>query len=376
MKHVSSASLVLALVACSKRSSDVAPPAPEPVVKPPPSTQASYTMLPASPTPWFLTRRDDEVVFRSDDGTLAAFDLEKATWSTLHDLPKGFEPAAVAVLGDGRLLLLASEGGTNASLLGDGRGEWTAAKPLPSHYESWGVGVLPDGRVVVAGGYKAGSRPASDESWLYDAKADRWTAGPRLPEGTWRGESVVSNGSLVMIATLPNPQHPRAFVLDAAASAWSVTNAGVAHNGFRPVLLDDGRVALLGGGTVGEAPGAPPTRIFDPRTKEFSQLEALPAPRVNPAAVAIATGVVGVFGGDADGLDGSLDDSFAWLELAKPGWHEGPSLPPGLQPQYAARHGDHVFVFCHRRADATPESPWTRSSIVVVSAAVSALLGR
>ncbi len=350
--RIAAVAALVALTGCRSRAQPEAAPQVTPLPKkvlPMVTATATYPAVAAASAPWFQVQRRTDVIFRDGHGALAAFDLAQATFSPLRALPAGFETATLMGLSDGRLLAFADAAPPRA-VLGDGLGAWIPIAPPPTRATSWGLGSLPDGRALLVGGYTGDVKAGSTETWLYAPATGGWTAGPALPEGSWFGAAVWARDRLVVIANLPNPQRPRAFVLDPTATTWTLTHAERVQNGFASVPLADGRVAVVGGGSVGETDDAPATLVFDPTSRRFTRFAPLPEAQGNPAATELAPGVLAVFSGDASTYDGHLDQHVMTLALGDPAarWQPGATLPTGLRAHHVARAGDRVFVFCHR----------------------------
>ena len=206
-----------------------------------------YATLSSSPTPWFLIRRGDEVWFHGEQGELAAFDLATAKWERLRDLPDELADPNAAVLADGRLLVIGQRSRPFPAVICDGRQPWTAAPPLPAKADGPLLASLPDGRVIAVGGFASGREGfASDASWLYDARADRWAPGAKLPSSIMTGDTFAAAETAVVLGSAPNAL-PRAFTFDRATSTWTVTDAASDLDGFAAMQLRDGRIALVGG---------------------------------------------------------------------------------------------------------------------------------
>ena len=120
------------------------------------------------------------------------YDPGTGAWTAGPASPRIRFASAAAVL-DGRLHLIggwnysntASASVASHDIYDPVAGTWTAAAPLSTARNAAAAAVL-EGRIVVVGGRAPGIR-ASDQNSLasceiYDAAADRWTAGPALPQ--------------------------------------------------------------------------------------------------------------------------------------------------------------------------------------------------
>jgi len=217
-------------------------------------------------------------MFGGEQGELAAFDLATATWRRLLDLPAGFDDLEATVLAEGLLMIIGGTSTPYPVVIGDGRAPWMPGPPLPARADSPLLASLPDGRVVAVGGFQPRARGfASDATWVYDARTERWTAGAKLPTPIWTGDAFAAGADVVVIARMPDAR-PRAYTYNASADTWTVTDAGQDHDGFAMVRLHDGRIALVGG-SVPDVPVIAPTRLYVPATRQFDALPGLPEKR-------------------------------------------------------------------------------------------------
>lgn len=81
------------------------------------------------------------------------------------------------------------------------RGTWSTAAPVPvpmNHLNAAAVG----GKIYVLGGLSGGATWVGlPNSYVYDPKADAWTALPSAPADTWRGSAVMGvRGTTIYLA--------------------------------------------------------------------------------------------------------------------------------------------------------------------------------
>ncbi len=161
------------------------------------------------------------------------FDPVAGTWSAGPASPVVRFASAIAVLG-GRLHLIGGWNALNtasASLASHDvfdpvAGTWSAAAPLATARNAAAAGVL-DGRIVVVGGRSPGIR-ASDQTSLasceiYDPVADRWSAGPDLPQARASLAVATLAGRLYALGGESTPGGVRASVtrLDSLSGSWT-----------------------------------------------------------------------------------------------------------------------------------------------------------
>jgi Kelch motif len=191
----------------------------------------------------------------------AVFDPVTGLWTAGPASPVVRFASAIAVLG-GRLHLI---GGWNASNTASASlashdvfdpiaGTWTAAAPLATARNAAAAGVL-DGRIVVVGGRAPGIR-ASDQASLascevYDPVADRWSAGPALPQARASLAVAALGGRLYALGGESTPGGVRAAVtrLDSLTGAWtSLPDMPLAVHGLAATVVGDA-IYLMGGFT-------------------------------------------------------------------------------------------------------------------------------
>lgn len=78
---------------------------------------------------------------------------------------------------------------------------------------------LPDGRVLLTGGMSLPGRDFLRDTWLYDPKADTWTAGPEVPDMLWDHPLLALDDGRVL--TLD--RRHKALVLDLKIQRWELT---------------------------------------------------------------------------------------------------------------------------------------------------------
>lgn len=189
------------------------------------------------------------------------YDPVAGSWSAGPVSPTIRFASAIAVLG-GRLHLI---GGWNYNNTSTGSlashdvfdpvaGTWTALAPLATARNAAAAAVL-DGRIVVIGGRAPGIR-AGDQTSLascevYDPVADRWTAGPTLPQARAGLAAVTLGGRLYALGGESTPGGVRAAVtrLDSLTGSWTaLADMPQAVHGLAAVVVGSD-IWVLGGFT-------------------------------------------------------------------------------------------------------------------------------
>jgi hypothetical protein len=174
--------------------------------------------------------------------------------------------------------------------------------------------LLSDGRVLIAGGRVGPADTAIATAEIYDPASRTFAptgsmttprdgqAGVRLADGRvliTGGENCCQNYGSHAEQTLSSAE-----LFDPATGTFAKTGAmTIARVGHAAIVLQNGRVLVLGGGNLGD-PDNNPGELYDPATGTFARTGALKMPRWGFTATLLADGRVLVAGGD--------------------GWHGGP----------------------------------------------------
>lgn len=335
-------------------------PTPSPFTEPREQSRL-FTKSTTAPVGWFLLRRGTELWFRESAGELWAFELTTAKWSRLTNLPAGFERPELIELRDGSALLFAQDypSMVHRCMRGDGRTAWVTAAGLPkgAAESAYGLGRLPDGRVLVAGG----SYGPPTASCLYDPEADRWSAGPALPEAASFRRSLAASNGPHFLSWSALRYLPRVFSLD-GADRWQIARSPESASQFVTLALSDGRHALV----LTEKRHAA-CLIYDPVARTLSPLPELPETESTDAVVELAAGVIGA----VRVFPSTKREFLAILDISGDSWRAGPLLPAGFTVCHLERHHDRVFLFCLPVVSGS-NSPAREVSVFVASAAALA----
>lgn len=189
------------------------------------------------------------------------YDPVAGTWSAGPASPRIRFASAAAVL-NGRLHLIggwnysnsASDSLASHDVFDPVAGTWTAAAPLATARNAAAAAVL-DGHIVVIGGRGPGIR-ANDQTSLascevYDPVADRWSAGPPLPQARASLAAVALGGRIYAFGGESTPGGVRASVtrLDSLAGSWTaLPDMPLAAHGLAAVVIGDA-ILVMGGFT-------------------------------------------------------------------------------------------------------------------------------
>lgn len=216
-------------------------------------------------------------------------------------------------------------------------GEITIGTPHPEAHVEFGTGwrqdtrvLAADGRVFVAGGvYDAGVSPGStgstDRATMYDPVSDDWTDISDMPERrSSHSLTLLKDGSILAAggeqaggiplgsATYSLPGAVRYIPAD---DEWQATGElNEPRISQQSVLLDDGRVLIVGGRT-GPAELASTVEVFDPEADSWEILvDEIPDGLEPVQAIGMPDGTILVLGGfDSDIEDNPIHDGTnAW----------------------------------------------------------------
>ena len=177
-------------------------------------------------------------------------------------------------LKDGKVLVFGNhdEGDAVTQIFDPATRQFTSTGPMvtPRIFGA-AVAVLPDGHVLVAGGYPSGEDAATSSAELFDP--DTLTYSPTGSMMTSRASSslaVLPDGRVFMS---PGESRTTAEVYDPRTGSFSPAGTMASYGFGLAMALPDGRVVVLGGSSLGNHGMA---TIWDPTTLVFTPERALP----------------------------------------------------------------------------------------------------
>jgi hypothetical protein len=176
-------------------------------------------------------------------------------------------------------------------------GVFTAVEDMSRWRASASATLLTDGRVLVAGGFESGAGSAE----LFDPVSGTWTPTGSMAVGRVDGmtATLLPDATVLVIGgTLDGP----AERYDPATGTWAP-----AVTGATATLLPDGTVLVAGGvgATDGET-GVATAHRFDPETEAWTTIEPMTEARLSAQAVLLDDGRVLVVGGSSENNAGAL----------------------------------------------------------------------
>ena len=226
-------------------------------------------------------------------------------WRDAAPLRQAQTVQSLTVLADGRVLAAGAvpvagrAPATTAELYDPRDDRWTVRTPLP-FINGQGFAVPPavtplaDGRLLYSGGQTFSRGGVFTETQLYDPLTDGWSRGAalgtarshhaavRLPDGT-----VLALGGLTKEGVYGTARTATVERYAANADRWSPVAPLLAPRAdLAAIVLQDGRVLVLGGSRDGETPTTT-TELYDPRTDRWTSAAPLPASVVGGTAVLV-----------------------------------------------------------------------------------------
>ena len=238
------------------------------------------------------------------------YDPASGHWTVLGQLARGRQLiVAVADSSHGRILfsggsLPAGSGGPLALPTCDlALPGGIASAPSLSGSRFMGAGSFAAGKFVVSGGWGAATTLREDAE-MWDGTSSAWTAAGTMPAGTRAGHTMTTlkNGREVLVVGggLPDQSMREVDLLDATSGTWTpAPPLKVSRARHEALLLDDGRVLVVGGGTyVGSASGALIyAELFNPTARVWKSAASMGDPRLGFDMVLLPDGRVLVAGG-------------------------------------------------------------------------------
>jgi N-acetylneuraminic acid mutarotase len=183
--------------------------------------------------------------------------------------------------------------------------------PLPVALEESGAAAA-GGKLYVIGGFDAAGNSLSTV-WVFDGTA--WTAGPRLPLGLDHVSAATLDDHVYVGGGHSfGRDSARFFRLD--GGSWTELAAMRHARGGHALIAASNRLFVIGGNTA--ATNVAAAEVYDPQTRAWTDLPALPSPRNHVAGFTFNSGVC-VAGGRSPAMarvDCFNPFSSTWLRLS------------------------------------------------------------
>ena len=241
-------------------------------------------------------------------------------------------------------------------------GRWTTLAPLPEGRHHIALAEA-GGKIYGIGGF-SGAIPdwrAHATVFVYDAGANRWSAGPSLPQPRAEGVVATVKGNIYFIGgrvpTSPEAAHinahadtSRGEVLDTRSGRWErIPDAPSARNSAAAAVIDNkiyvvgGRQMVKGADGRQRPVNVATLEVYDPATGRWEPRAAMPQAQGGLAAAAY-DGKLYVFGGEQF-VPTSKVFADAWVyDPRADRWSALPAMPTPRHGHGAAVVGNRIFL--------------------------------
>lgn len=241
-----------------------------------------------------------------DPRNLADSQSPVGRWRVVADMSERREYAGGVRLKDGRVLAvsghpLKGKSIASAELYDSQSGKWSDTGQLNQARNGGNAAtLLPDGRVLLAGGHS--NKNVISGAELYDPVNGQWSGTGSLEVGREGVSTLLADGRVLLTGGIDwyidsGKIFALAEVYDPKNGQWAPTGSlGTARNDHRAMLLDNGRVLVIGGHG---ASGALVTtaELYDPSTGQWQETAAPVEPRGWCGLVKLSDGRVLLVGG-------------------------------------------------------------------------------
>jgi len=233
-------------------------------------------------------------------------------WRRLADASEGRSHVAKAVV-DGRIYVIGGLTRTAASAAVDrfdpATNAWSSVTSAPVPLDHAAAASL-GGSIYVFGGDFG--RPSA-RVFRYDVGSAVWTELRPMPEPRAAGGAATLDGSIFVIggyATRPEEPLASAYRYEASTDAWERLPDLPTPRQHLAVAPYAGRACAIGG--IGRTGATSAVECFDPATRRWSTVAALPAPADDFDATAVGDVLVCAGGGDLHSARVSVFDGTRW----------------------------------------------------------------
>ncbi len=278
-----------------------------------PSASAGLSVVPAAGSVWTVTgkmvmRQSGAATLLPDGTVLVAgggptgrensaelFDPVSGTWSETRRMGQYMDDPASVLLHNGTVLV-----GTTQLYEPPTKSWTTAAEGVPKGPDGGSLGdleamfVLPDGKVLALG------RPG--RTALYDPSRRSWTPGGIMVNPQFGFAAVLlDDGKVLVVGGSVSDEQPvaSAELYDPVSGSWTATGSMIeARDALTATLLSDGRVLVVGAFTTYRRDVVPAHgELYDPARGTWSATTDLVTPRFGHTATRLTDGRVLVAGG-------------------------------------------------------------------------------
>jgi Tol biopolymer transport system component len=266
----------------------------------------------------------------SPDPGASIVPYKAASWTGTGSMTTPRQQQAATLLPDGNVLVVGGYHATvpsrnsTADVYDPSSGTWTVTgRMTEDRLAGLTATLLRDGKVLVAGGQRGWTPSAGDGTFasaeLYDPATGRWTATgsmttPRMGHTATLlsdGRVLVAGGEHYAVGSTAGGTLASAELYDPATGTWTATGSMTTpRSGHTAVLLPNGQVLVVGGGTTAE--------LYDPGTGRWTATGSMATARGWYTATLLNDGKVLVAGGSGGSI-GTPAGTLASAELYDPG---------------------------------------------------------
>lgn len=239
------------------------------------------------------------------------FDSNTGTFTNTGSMVVGGRyKSTTNLLSNGKVLIA---GGTSnsdqssAELYDPTTGLFSATGSMNSIRREHAGTLLPNGKVLITGGYATSGSPESSAE-LYNPNSGSFTSTNSMSRGRSYHSSTLLDDGTVLIAGgytangSDGPYTNKAELYDPSTGNFSSTGSMIEGRGYHTATkLNNGKVLIVGGASnnSGAFIMLSSAELYDPATKAFTALPALPSRMYYHTATLLDNGLVFIVGGDA-----------------------------------------------------------------------------
>ena len=248
------------------------------------------------------------IVGGQNDQVLASaelYDPKTGKFSPTGAMAKPRENQTATLLTDGRVLVAGGNGtGGDAAPLATAEiydpktGAFSSTGSMSTARLRAGATRLSDGRVLIVGGEDANLSPIFSAE-IYDPRSGLFSPTGSMSAGAFSVAAISMLDGRVFVVGAGAGTTATAEIYDPTNGSFSVTGRMAVPHPDAAVLLDDGRVLVIGGYWAGDA-GSATADLYDPTTNTFGPGGTLVSPRLDESATVMADGRVLLAGGVDD----------------------------------------------------------------------------
>ena len=260
-----------------------------------------------------LSGKGLDPALRSGLASAELYDPVRDVWmptGALRVRRNGVQPEGLIRLASDKVLFAGGGSGSRSvhevELYDPETGKWELTGPMSVPRCVHTTTLLETGQVLAVGGIDWITEEVRDTAEVYDPETGEWRFAGRMRTPRFSHRAIrLSDGRVLVMGghnAYPGfePVTADAEIFDPATGEWQKTSPmKTARRSFGAVLLDDGRVLVVGGasGSRNVARQLEVCEVFDPKTETWTAVDRLREARWGPTVNRLADGRVLVTGG-------------------------------------------------------------------------------